>query len=439
MKSPTMVSRVAWTQALLTGTALSIVVLATSLALRAMFTAKADGALQDLLRPIVAYLDQGPDHAPIDWQLLTAEIEEHRPSDTRVEVRSRWQTAAPLLALGHGGPLDRSELGCGDHDTFRVCAVAGRKHVVFAAKDRTEEAADRNILMATLLVACALTAATVAASSRWLSRRTLKPLSDLAARVDAIVPGSEHSLAVSSRVREVAVLEERFADLLRRFEEALAREKRFGAQASHELRTPLTVARAEIESLASEPSGRQNQTRALAALARLEQLIETLLWFARAQVRLDGEDMEIVNVADIARAQIAELQKTVCDRAFAVELPDEALVRGDEHLLGRAIANLIGNAVKHGAGSAIEVRAGQEPGWAVLTFANAGRGIPESQREAVFEPFYRGETTSDGFGLGLPFARAVVRAHGGDIHIAGGPERTEVHMRLPVVPWNEQS
>src|SRR5262249_18295352 len=205
--------------------------------------------------------------------------------------------------------------------------------------------------------------------------------------------------------------------------DALAREKRFTAEASHELRTPLTVARAEIEALARGEGNGGAGRRALAALERLASLVEALLWFARAQSRLDHDRMELVNLADVIRAELEELRRAHPGRAFAVELPDEALVRGDEHLIRRAVANLLDNAVKYGDAAPIEARLARSGEGAVLSVANRGPAVAPTAREQIFVPFFRGrEDGGSGFGLGLPFARAVARAHGGDVELGAARE-----------------
>src|SRR5215470_4793874 len=105
----------------------------------------------------------------------------------------------------------------------------------------------------------------------------------------------------------------------------MAREKRFTAEASHELRTPLTVARGEIEAFAEGRGDPAAVSRALAALDRLAGLVETLLWFARAQSRLDDERAQVVNLADLVRNELAAVANVHPERTRVTDLPDEAL------------------------------------------------------------------------------------------------------------------
>ncbi|MGH9885993.1 MAG: sensor histidine kinase, partial [bacterium] len=181
--------------------------------------------------------------------------------------------------------------------------------------------------------------------------------------------------------------------------------------------------------------------RALAALDRLSELVEILLWFARAQTPLDDAGMDIVNLADVVRTQVADRSRVEPSFVACCDLPDEALVRGDERLLCRVAANLIDNAVKHGEGGAVELRAGHDAGLIQLSVTNRGQ-LGSDLVERVFEPFFRGPRTSGlpGFGLGLPFARAVARAHGGDVVLGEGRgDETVLVLQLPMVAWSDPS
>ncbi|HKP58728.1 MAG TPA: HAMP domain-containing sensor histidine kinase [Polyangiales bacterium] len=414
----TLVARVAWVQTLVTLVAFAIVVVATWLAVRWMLVRQTDRVLEDLLARTVDYLEAGPADEHVDWQWLAAEIDEGRPRDVRVELRDRAQTR---IQLGTGAPLGVFESGCKDRDGLRVCGRSGTRYAALAARDRTAELAVGRRLMLALSLACLLAGAGVALASVSVTRRALRPLAELAQRVAAVEPGSGEAFQPRASLRELEGLERRFSELVGRFEQTLLREKQFTAHASHELRTPLTLARAEVEAL-------PNSEAALAALARLESLIEVLLWFARTQAPLHGDDMEVVNFADVLAQQLTDVKP--------ISLPDEALVRGDEQLLERAAQNLLDNARKYGAGSDIGVSLSRDSHQLVLRITNGGPGIPEPLREQIFVPFVRGQHAVAGFGLGLPFARAIARAHGGDVVLEQAAE-TRVIMRLPLVAWHE--
>jgi signal transduction histidine kinase len=319
-----------------------------------------------------------------------------------------------------------------------MCTVTSGGFLVSAAASEADDLATRDAFIVVMVLVTGLAGAFVTFSSRVIARRALQPLAHLTARISAIVPGSGQRIALDTGIAEVDTFAVRFDDLVLRFEDALARERRLTAQASHELRTPLTIARAEIDALSSAADAPLARARSLAALDRLSELVEILLWFARAQTRLDDEAMDVVNLADVVRAQLAERAQAQTSFIARCDLPDEALVRGDERLLGRLAANLLDNAVKHGDGGVIELHAELDAGRVHLTVANRSR-LAGELTERVFEPFFRGPRAAGlpGFGLGLPFARAVARAHGGDLAIGSSNiDQTELVLSLPVLAWS---
>ena len=320
-----------------------------------------------------------------------------------------------------------------------MCVIAVGAFVVTTAASEVDDLATRDAFLVAMLVITALAGVVVTISSRRVARRAVQPLSRLSERMSAIHPGSGERVALTSGITEIDHLAARFDDLIGRFDDALARERRLTAQASHEVRTPLTLARAEIDALATTMEPTMARQRALAALDRLSELVEILLWFARAQTPLNHTGMEIVNLADVVRTQVADRARVEPSFVARCDLPDEALVRGDERLLCRVAANLIDNAVKHGGGGAIKLRAARDAGVVVFSVANRGE-LAGDLMERVFEPFFRGPRANGlpGFGLGLPFARAVARAHGGDVVIGESRrDETVLLLRLPVVAWSD--
>jgi signal transduction histidine kinase len=439
MRLRTLAGRIAAIQTVVTLLALAAVVTATTVTVTALLNRRADRGLRDIAGRVAALTD-GQDPASFGTPWIEREIDEIRPTTMRVEIRD--QAGRVLAATGPALELldaDAAAPGCHTRDTTRMCAITTGAFAVSVAAGEADDLATRDAFLVAMLFVTGLAGALVASSSRAVARRALRPLSQLSARISARDPGSGKRLAMNCGIVELDSLAARFDDLVARFDDALARERRLTAQASHELRTPLTVARAEIDALASPANAHVVRQRALAALDRLAELVEILLWFARAQAHLDDAAMDVVNLADVVRAQVAERARVQPSFAVRCALPDEALVRGDEQLLCRVAANLIDNAVKHGDGDAIELRAERDGGLVRFSVVNRGR-LADELTERVFEPFYRGPRAagSPGFGLGLPFARAVARAHGGDLVVgAGNSDETVLVLRLPVLAWND--
>jgi len=434
----TLAARVASVQTRVTVITLALVTLGTAVAVSFALSRKTDQQLQAVLDRVTPYLAEKP-IASMDWTWLDAEIQEVRPSNVRIEVRD--ERGRLKIARGDGPPLEGSSAGCATLEEFRVCSTESRGLRIVAGCSRADDAALLKTIVAVLALVSSAAAAVVAFASGLVTRRAVHPLSVLAGKVASLEPGSGERLDLRSELTELDVLSSRFDALVVRFEEALDREKRFTAEASHELRTPLTIALAEMEALARGEGDGAEPARAMSALTRLSNLAESLLWFARAQGKIIDDRTDVVNICDVIRAQADLLGTTHPDRRFVLVLPDEALVQGEEPLLARALGNLFDNAIKYGDESPIQVRAERTADSVKVSVANGGAGIPESARARVFVPFFRsGEVApkAEGFGLGLPFARAVARAHGGDLLLADGDiAKTELVLRLPLIGWSE--
>ena len=236
---------------------------------------------------------------------------------------------------------------------------------------------------------------------------------------------------------------------LRRRTRALAEKDRFIANVAHELKTPIAVVGVALEALEDfgaddDPVRRRRYLRmSREELARLELLAERAL--GTLQLESAGGFVlrcEPVDLADLVRTSWAALAlKYDITAGLATFVKTEAapVVRGDPQLLRHLFDNLLDNAVKHGGA----------PGTVAVTLENSGNevrcritdrgcGIPMADRERVFEKFYRVGSPEEGHlvkghGLGLSYAREIVRRHGGRILLGAGPGGvgTEVSVQLP--------
>ena len=219
---------------------------------------------------------------------------------------------------------------------------------------------------------------------------------------------------------------------------AVRREERLVADASHELRSPLAGVRALLE---SEPDDldavRASRADALSTLARLEAIADDLLIMARAE---RGEPGAAGRRRPVDLDEVVLDRTAVAARAGAPSIDTSAVsggqVLGSERDLERLVDNLLTNARRH-ARSAVAVAVDEdEDGWVTLRVDDDGPGVPEPDRERVFERFTRLDDarTRDrgGAGLGLSIVRAVARDHGGSVAVGtasiGGASFT---VRLP--------
>lgn len=217
-----------------------------------------------------------------------------------------------------------------------------------------------------------------------------------------------------------AVSRERAA--LRREQGLVEEQQRFVRLASHELRKPLTRMAHRAEMLAM-PEIREQQEVVIRYAEGLQQesknlarLVESLLDQARVQEGLEL-DRQRLDLVALVRATAKELESA--EGEIVLDLPSQPLfIEADALYVQIALRNLLDNAQKYGE-PPVELTLEAEDRLARVLVSDHGPGVPDDQREAVFAPFVRGRTSPDhaGFGLGLPFAREIARAHGGDLSL----------------------
>ena len=254
----------------------------------------------------------------------------------------------------------------------------------------------------------ALLALAVGVGAYPLARRLTRRLERLQAGVESLGAGD-----LSARVRtegrdEVARLAHSFNRAAARIEELVGAHKALLANASHELRTPLARIRMAVE-LMKESADPVRKAGLEQDIAELDALIDEILLASRLDAVKEREADEEVDLLALAAEE--------CARYENAELDGEAVtVRGDPRLLRRMLRNLLENAKHHGA-PPIEVRVSRAGDGAEIAVCDHGAGVPESERERVFEPFHRAGTRQ-GSGLGLALVRQIARRHGGDARCA---------------------
>jgi signal transduction histidine kinase len=238
------------------------------------------------------------------------------------------------------------------------------------------------------------------------------------------------ALALLTALARAVVLLDRAAAEARASEAAM---RTFLADASHELRTPVAALHATAERLLRDQPERPARDAVEAQLARdsgrLGQLIDDLLNLARLDAR-ERPRREPVDLAALASAVVAAARTTHPGRVEVVAAGPVAAT-GDPDALLRAVRNLVDNALAVGDRIVIEVR--PTPNGPTLSVTDDGPGVPDDQRERIFEPFVRlPGSAPDGTGLGLAIVRRTVESHGGTVTCdtvpAGGARFT---VRLP--------
>jgi len=244
---------------------------------------------------------------------------------------------------------------------------------------------------------------------------------------------------------------------LRQREAALLEKDRFIANIAHELKTPIAVVGVALESLEhfgadADPDRRLRYLQtSREELGRLEALAEralgTILLEAATPPDLSLASVDLVALAETSWSTLSlkhdlPTKLAIFPQSFETYVDKtnpETLVYGDPVLLRHLLDNLLDNAVKYGNDTdAIRLEFSSTSSMVSLVITDDGAGIPLSERERVFEKFYRIQSEGEGHrvkghGLGLSYASQIVRRHGGTITIASGPKGrgTAVTVNLP--------
>ncbi|WP_296943416.1 ATP-binding protein [uncultured Massilia sp.] len=246
--------------------------------------------------------------------------------------------------------------------------------------------------------------------------RALQALSDVA---DEFGAGRLAARATLRRTDAVYPLAERFNAMAGRIQGLLEAQKTLLHSVSHELRTPIARLEFALELLADRTDDPALAKRIAAMegdVAELEELVNELL----SMSKLDN-----AQEAQRALFEVEPLLQECADGLhprpprFGLELGAHlGSIDGDRRLLGRAIGNLLRNAQKYAAGQ-VELHARRDGYQLEIAVEDDGPGIPDEDRERIFEPFFRLDRSRDratgGFGLGLSIARKAVALHGGTL------------------------
>jgi signal transduction histidine kinase len=285
----------------------------------------------------------------------------------------------------------------------------------------------------TFLISFLLMTMAAAGLTLWAVRRMMRPVRDLAAAADRLGRDVNAAPLPESGPAEVATAARAFNTMAERIRRYVADRTQMLAAIGHDLKTPITRLKLRAEFLEDD----EQRRKILADLDEMEAMIAATLTFAR-----DDSAAEPSVPVDLAA-----LCRTVLDEASDAATPEIAeriAYAGPEHLtvsarpvaLKRALANLVGNAVAYGGAARLTLTP-LATGVLRITVADDGPGVPEHELEGVFQPFRRLETSRNretgGTGLGLPIARNIFRAHGGDVVLRNRREGgLEAVASLPV-------
>ena len=267
----------------------------------------------------------------------------------------------------------------------------------------------------TFLVAFVLMTLAAAGLIHVAVRRLIKPVGELARAAELLGRDVNARPMPENGPSEVAIAARAFNTMAERIRRFVGDRTQMLAAIGHDLRTPITRLRLRAEFLEDD----EQRRRMLADLLEMEAMVNATLAFARDESA--AEPSVPVDLAALCRTvldEAADARPELPESVTCYAGPDRLTVRARPIAMKRALANLVQNALNYG-GSA-QVRLEPPRGGAVrVVVEDNGPGVPDESREAVFQPFRRLETSRNretgGTGLGLPIARNILRAHGGDV------------------------
>ncbi|SUE43317.1 ATP-binding protein [Roseomonas gilardii] len=256
------------------------------------------------------------------------------------------------------------------------------------------------------------------------TRRLIRPVRDLARAAEALGRDVNAPPLPETGPLEVATAAHAFNTMAERIRRFVGDRTQMLAAIGHDLRTPITRLRLRAEFLEDD----EQRRRMLSDLDEMEAMVNATLAFARDDAA--DEPSVPLDLAALCRTVLDEEAdaRPEAEDALTYTGPLRLTVRGRPIALKRALMNLVGNALKYGQAARIRLEppSGRQNPVVRLFIEDDGPGVPEESQEAVFQPFRRLETSRNretgGTGLGLPIARNILRAHGGDVTLENLPE-----------------
>lgn len=328
-----------------------------------------------------------------------------------------------------------------DGRTWRV-GVMGNPYTTLAlGADMVAVETGMAELKRAFLIGLPLVIVCVAIGSWWLAGRAWRPVQTLTQAVENVnAHGLDQRLDSSGHEGEFQRLIEVFNAMLARLEKSFHQSSRFTADAAHELRTPLTILQGELEQALQEAgSGSPEQKRVVPLLDEVQHLkaiVEKLLLLSQADAGRLPLDLQDVNLSDMLHEVIDDAEILANGLRIEHQITPSIIVKADPVLLHQLVQNLAANALRYNrADGHVRFELQRDGQHIHLRVANSGPGIPEADREKIFQRFHRADAArnrSEGVGLGLAIAREIAQAHDGDLTLLhSNADETCFQLTLP--------
>ncbi|MET0455107.1 MAG: HAMP domain-containing sensor histidine kinase [Mycobacterium sp.] len=356
------------------------------------------------------------------------------------QVTSNSDVTLPELPAGYADTtMD------GQRYRVRTVEISGPQGPMTAAVGATYDATinDTNNLHRRVIIICSFAIGAAAVAGWMLAAFAVRPLKRLAQQTRAIdVGGEAPDIDVRGATEAVEIAEavngmvQRIWDEQDRTKAALVSSRDFAAVTSHELRTPLTAMRTNLEVLATLDLAEDQRKEVLGDVIRTQTRIEATLWAIErlAQGELSTSDDHVpVDITELLDRAAHDAMRVYPELDVSMVPAPTVILVGLPAGLRLAVDNAIANAVKHGGATRVQLSAVSSRAGVEIAIDDDGVGIPEEEREIVFERFSRGSTAShSGSGLGLALVAQQAELHGGTASLEPSPlGGVRLLLRLP--------
>lgn len=284
------------------------------------------------------------------------------------------------------------------------------------------------------------------ACSYLISVSIYKPISKITARVKEITSENLHLRLTEKNINdEVNELSKTFNQMLNRLEAAFEIQNNFISNASHELRTPLTAIIGAADVALNKNRSTEEYIETIKIILeeaeKLDQKTKALLFLAQTGFNGKVQENKITRVDEIVFQTIEMIRridkrcKINIDLSLIPENPKLLKVNANLQLLQLALFNIITNGCKYSDYNEVTCFIGSTNNHISIVIKDLGIGIPENELQFIYDPFFRASNTKkyDGFGIGLPLTRNIIKMHSGEIIVSSKEnEGTTVHIKLPI-------
>ena len=328
----------------------------------------------------------------------------------------------------------------------KVFTVNKNNYIVIATAQNAYGLSEIEELQKILLIGFFGTLVIVFFVGRAFSNYTFAPVRKIIHKVNSITSDNLHLRLDEPRGKdEIAELSHTFNDMLTRLETAFETQNNFVSNASHELRTPLTVINSEVELALYNSKTDEKHHEALKTIHdetnKLIQMLNSLL--SLAQTGFDGkkQNWQRIRMDELVLTAVESVKKIIPKSNIQIDfsgLPtdsDGLYVSGNINLLNLAATNIISNGCKYSHNDVVDVKLFTQNNSIVFSVTDHGIGIPATEVQHIFEPFFRASNTHDysGHGVGLPLTLNIIRLHNGTIGIRSEVNSgTEIQVFLPL-------